>query len=266
MSKAGIYFPPGHTPPDPLAFFDGSLVSSFGINGAVVNGSYGGMAITGGGGGDAAPVVDLTTFSGIRTARARFAPDGGAHYWQEQRFNFGRDLTHVGIKYRMFYPSNYAHGPGASHNDKQLLIWGNDYAQANPLIGFDRYRSGAGPYSTGEVGWTSSATENDFDGAGTRWTSGVMIGLSDLNGWVEFWHEYKLSSNPSTADGIARVWKNGTTIINPLDLRWAHSTPANNILRQGYFWGTDNARFQEETFFWLDLDSIQVFTGNPGWN
>jgi len=210
--------------------------------------------------------------------RFRYGPDAnGADSSAEQRFAFGRSVSHLWLDFDVHIPSNFAHRTQATAiNNKFLSFWRDSYGAAGQtwMVGYE-YETSAGvtPDSNIRVvsnrwdfAFWSSATNGGYNvtGQGARFiaNSGAVL---VRGAWNNVRMELKAASNSTATDGIQRMWINGVLHSEITNAKFwnPNSAEPDTVLKNGYFWGWANSGFAEETL--VHIHGAKFYDTDPEW-
>jgi hypothetical protein len=216
--------------------------------------------------------TECVTFDSRTALRLRYVPGGGGTQQAEQRFNMGRDCANVWLEYDMFVPANFAHPNEAPSNNKFLMIWNTTYGSGSGTwqAGYEYLRatgtsSNLRPMSSKEFGtnasFVTSAGLNHPD------NNAPFIGSSNPlvpGTWNQLRLQFSRSSAGGESDGIIRLMVNGVMIAEMTNGPFRNlDNIGDTVLRNGYFMGTANALFTEQTDWYIT--DVSFYDTNPGW-
>lgn len=227
-----------------------------------------------GGGSAAVTVSDVNSFSGTHSLRFSYAatPTGGDAN-AEQRFDMGRYLSEVWIEYMIFIPSNFKHRNDSPSNNKFLMLWrdtysdvtggtwriGMEYVRRDDFSSNLRFMSSRWDVNSWTDGgaWPTPAPQNG--------TPFIGAGPLQLGAWNRVRFHVKAASSRVAEDGQVQLWINNTLQLSYNNGRFhnAYSSPADAVLRNGYFLGWANSGFTDQTDFFVD--DVKFYQTNPGW-
>jgi len=219
--------------------------------------------------GNRVSVSNERSFSGSFALRFRFGPDTlGQDSSAEQRFNMGRYLAEYWVDYMLFIPSNFVHRADSPSNNKFFMTWRDTYSDA------------AG--GTWRIGYEYSGTSSTLRPMSSRWdlnswtSSGLNhpqqgvpliggVGPLRVGQWNRVRLQFRAASSRTDSDGVMRMWINEQLFAELTTGRFHnfYATPADALLRNGYFLGWANSGFSAETIFFID--DVRFFDANPGW-
>jgi hypothetical protein len=208
--------------------------------------------------------------------RFRYGPDAnpGGDSSAEQRFNLGRDCSHLWVEYDLYVPSNFAHRWTTTYtaNNKFAMFWRTTYSDVTNgtwRIGFE-YTSGSGVTPDSTIRPISSRwdlnswTDYSVTGGGTFISP---TGPLDIDAWNQVRIELAAATDGASSDGIMRMWINGTLFASTTTGKfWNFDTgtdPADCFLRNGYLFGWSNSGFTDETDFFIH--GAKFYDTDPGW-
>ena len=84
-----------------------------------------------------------------------------------------------------------------------------------------------------------------------RTVANNFITSSDKGAWMEIIAQVKVPSAQGARDGVMKLWKNGTLLVNVTDLpSWGGS--GKNYIDQAYLLGWSNSGFTQATNLYID--------------
>lgn len=198
-------------------------------------------------------------------------------------FSLGRSCNEIAIEWRVHIPSNYTHrnnyNPGPpvapiSDNNKFIHLWATSYSNGYHQPNLELNTNGAtldnpsdGKSYTRPVMRYSSGSKagqlTDIPGGGT-----LLIGESAPmvpGTWNTVRFYAKKETVQGAADGIWKLWVNGTIIHNFTGLAMGASDPTKfaDDINYGYLLGAANSGFTNQTDFHTQW--IKFYDTNPGW-
>ncbi len=196
----------------------------------------------------------------------------------ELRMDYGRNLTHWGVKFDLHVPSNFVHANVAPSNNKLFQSWRlvySDVGGGTHQFGLEYQRAGTNQSNIRVMARrsnvnsvTSSNPEGDFNVTGQNSRFIDPLTACVIGEWNEVKWECKLASASGAADGIFRAWVNGVLLFEITDGKfWNYetgTTPADCFHRLFYLFGSANALYTEATTF--HLDDLELYEGDPGFN
>lgn len=216
--------------------------------------------------------TECVTFDTRTCLRLRYVPGGAGTQQAEQRFNMGRDCANVWIEYDLYVPANFTHENESPSNNKFFMIWNTTYGSGSGTwqAGYEYLRSGAAssnlrPMSSKEFGtnasFVTSAGLNHPD------NNAPFIGASNpltLGAWHTLRMQFSRSSTGGASDGILRLMVDGVMIAEMTNGPFRNlDNIGDTVLRNGYFMGTANALFLEQTDWYIT--DLSFYDTNPGW-
>jgi hypothetical protein len=191
----------------------------------------------------------------------------------EQRFAFGRGVSHLWLEYWLYVPSNYVHRDASgSDNNKFMALWRDTYSDVGGGTWriFWEMNRGTGDVSTCRFmssRWDlNSATDT---GLGFTANGSTVIGAGapcELGSWTQVRLEIAPASGYGESDGIIRIWFDGTLFgeqTNAKMWNFVDGTPTDCVLKNGYFLGWSNSGFLDETT--LQISEVKFYESDPGW-
>jgi Flp pilus assembly pilin Flp len=187
--------------------------------------------------------------------------------------SLGRECNEFWVEWRYFCPANYAHRNDiGTDNNKFIIAYKTPYSSGTHQVGCE-LELGTAPvisiirpmmrFTTNQNGATA--------GTYTRIEAGVttaIVGASNPivpGTWNTIrWYTRK-SSTLGTADGIWRMWVNGTLLREFTGLHMGASDPAKFAggLDAVYLFGVANSGYDNDTTFYTRY--IKFYDTNPGW-
>ena len=222
----------------------------------------------------------VVSFDGFNAIRFRYGPDAvGEDSSAEQRFNLGRDCSHLWLEYDLYVPSNFTHRNESPNNNKFAMFWRTTYSDVTGgtwRVGFE-YQTGSGTTPNSNIramssrwnlnSWTSSNSTGDYLPTGQNATLISDSGPLNKGAWNTVRIELAAASSQSSSDGIQRMWINGTLFVEITTGKfWNFDTatdPADCFLRNGYFLGYANSGFLDQTD--LYITGVKFYDTDPGW-
>jgi len=206
--------------------------------------------------------------------RFRFGPDAaGSNSNAEQRFNLGRYVSHLWLQYDVFIPSNFIHrDDGGTLNNKFIWLWRDVYSD-----------TAGGTWRISSEYNRNSDTESRIRAMTSRWDSNASssngysptgqatpfispTGPLVIGAWNQLRMEFKAASGWGAENGIHRIWVNGTLYLETTTGKFWNffeESPADCVLRNGYFFGASNSGFADETDFFIYAPKF--YDTDPGW-
>lgn len=215
----------------------------------------------------------VVTFDSRTALRFRYTPGGGGTQQAEQRFNMGQDLPEVWIEYDLHIPANFAHVNVSPNNNKFFMIWNTVYGSGSGTwqAGYEFQRSGAAsstirPMSSKEFGTNASFVTSS--GLGHPDQGKAFIGAGNPL-TPDAWHQIRLyfarSSAGGASDGVFQMWIDGTLFASMTNGPFRNlDNIGDTVLRNGYFMGTANALYTEQTDF--HMTDVSFYSTDPGWS
>lgn len=227
-------------------------------------------------GGRNAAISDEIVYTGSHALKFSFGPTepgGGSHWWTEQRFSLGQQMTEVWVEYMMYYPDGtegvgsaamcHRNNPDGPENNKFFRLWGGGhdaYGGNNSKVGMST-RLGSQPcygniffeYTTDGSSGTGSG---DINEPRPDWEN-------DLGRWIQVRMYYRHVSAPSADDAHFILWKDGVVQINAQNVNQDYESQ-HPYWDSGYILGYDNSGFDETTFIYVD--AIKFYDQDPGWS
>ena len=185
----------------------------------------------------------------------------------EQKFELGRPVTEVWVKYFIRFPRNYFHRADSPSNNKFFYFWSKDYQDEGDEVSWHLWASG----DTGN----SVLTYVTFDEYGHHPNlkdgipKPVFVDRSrDLERWIKVILHWKRQSGPDEADGVVQVWasdRDGSlrNLISATNLTHTWGRYSNyNFVDRGYVLGWANSGFEQDTD--ICIDDISFSEEPPG--
>ncbi|HSH45795.1 MAG TPA: hypothetical protein VK966_08060 [Longimicrobiales bacterium] len=220
-----------------------------------------------GGSHDGTYVSDSESFTGTRSLRCEYGPTNPNtgnpdHWWAEQRFNLGQNLTELWIEYYLRLPENYHHRnhPTQANNNKFFVLWADSYSTS------DNFQCAI---EVNRVSYTQSSARlmtRDVDGrlsTSDGFSASDLLNLTWGGEWKRVRIHLRMASGPTAEDGVFEGWMDD-------DLAWRsdpefiiHTIGANNYIRNGYLMGYDNSHYDEAVAFYID--NFKIWDEDPEW-
>lgn len=188
-----------------------------------------------------------------------FHDEANGDSFAEQRVRFPAKQQ-VWVSYDLFIPSNYYHRTQASNgqNNKFFAIFNNNYVPGFQ-VNFSMEPDGNGG-SRLDIRFYDFGRER---GNGAFEPSGgwprIIDRNADLGKWMKIVMQFKVPTSDSVNDGVMKIWKNGTQLLNINNLN-SHGTSGFNYMDQAYILGWSNSGFAQQTN--LIVDNV-VFSDEP---
>ncbi|HEX6694047.1 MAG TPA: Ig-like domain-containing protein, partial [Longimicrobiales bacterium] len=207
--------------------------------------------------------------TGSRSLMFEYAPvdpnnPSNTHYWAEQNFNLGRNVTELWMEYYMYFPTGFLMPSGTAQNNKFLSLWADSY-QSEPLAIYQLWTVGDRNIARIDVGRTEGNADGDADlirYPRTNNGGSFLSSAADRGRWIRVRFHVRLA-DLGQSNGVLQMWKDDQLMINIQNDPFFDEARANNYLRNGYLMGYDNARF--DTLVRIYLDDFRVFNQSPGW-
>jgi hypothetical protein len=190
----------------------------------------------------------------------------GEDSWAERRLAMP-ELQELWFGYRLFIPSNYAHRPPPSDNNKWWKVVGptdgGDY-RVSALLESYKGDGVDGSLTKARPMWGTNAALGGL--ASSSWGMANPQGLVsdvELGTWVRWQFHLKVADTAASANGIFQMWKNGTLFINESNLDNGPVTGADVGYNQGYLFGWSNSGYAEATTF--RFDEFELYNSDPRW-
>jgi hypothetical protein len=226
----------------------------------------------------AMPVGSGQAFSGQYALQFTFGPDAPQEdSFSEERFNLGRYLSEYWVDYMLFVPANFLHRieSGFPGNNKFFMTWRDTYSDTDGgtwRIGYEFNQ----PWPTSESASLLRPMSSRWDL--NSWTDHLLdhpdIGKAFIAGagpvqpgqWTRIRLQFRAASSRADADGIMRMWVNDALFAEMTTGKFHnfYDTPADAVLRKGYFLGWSNSGYAEETTFFID--DVKFYDRDPGWS
>ncbi len=184
-------------------------------------------------------------FSGTRSLKFTFEAGGlGDDAFAEQRVRLPQRGEYW-FKYRLYIPTNYTHRSDEPSNNKFLAVYRSPYTDPGFQVNFSMEPSGNGgsnldvrSYNNGSEGRSRALSSN-------------FISTADRGTWIEVIAQVKVPTSSTSADGVMKIWKNGTQMGNITNLAsWGGS--GENYISEAYLLGWANSGFSQETLMYID--------------
>lgn len=222
--------------------------------------------------------VSAVNFDGRDCIELRYLDGEPGSPNAELRMDYGRNLTHWGVRFQFHVPGNFVHPNVAPSNNKMMQSWRlvySDVAGGTHQFGLEYQRAGAQASNIRVMARrsnvnsvTSSNPEGDFNVTGQNARFIDLLLACIIGEWNDVYWECKLASASGASDGIFRGWVNGVKIFEITDGKfWNYetgSTPVDCFHRKFYLMGSANALFTEATTF--HIDDLELYEGDPGFN
>jgi hypothetical protein len=202
-------------------------------------------------------------------------------------FTLGRECDSLWLEWEVYVPSNYTHrnnytpaGPPVdplTDNNKFIHLWGNSYSSGyhqpnvelnNNGVTLDNPSDGKS-YVLAKMRY-SADQGSGFAGLNMEIDSGnpVLVGASSPmvpGTWNTVRYYTKKETTLGAADGVWKLWVNGSVVLNLTGLKMGASDPAKYATgcEYGYFLGAANSGFTEQTDFFTQW--VKFYDTNPGW-
>ena len=211
----------------------------------VVSGSSG-WGGTSAGSGDNVSVSNERAHSGSNSLRFSFGGNASTtdDAWAEQRADVTQTNEFWGRMY-VYIPSNYYHRSVSPNNNKFWAIYAKPYETPGFQVNLSTYAWTSGGSGLALHTINNGAEQTAIDAYPNFITS------SDFGTWMEIIVRVKVSTGPSSADGIIQVWKNGTRIANYTSLN-IYGNNGRNYINQIYLLGWSNSGFNQTTTMYVD--------------
>lgn len=219
-------------------------------------------------------VSNERAFTGTHSLRFSFGPDAiASDSHSEQRFNLGRYLSEYWVDYMLYVPTNFVHRNDPPANNKFFMTWRDTYsdlAGGTWRIGYE-YETSSGNTPNSTIRAMSSRWDfNSWESSGLNHPDNYKpfiggTGPVRVGQWNRIRLQFKAASSRTASDGIMRMWVNDALYAQKLDGKFHNffATPADAVLRNGYFLGWSNSGFTQETLIFID--AVKFYDVNPGW-
>ncbi len=206
-------------------------------------------------------IRDWTAKTGKYSLRFRYR---AGKAWTEQRFDLGKPLRELWIRYWLRVPTNFTYGTGSRRNDKFFAIWMDAYENkgygSTVWLGMEPYNNAGAT-----LGFGYSQVNKGMGGSYKEHTP--IITTADRGRWMQIILHLKVESSDGADDGIIQTYRrwagesNFTKLHEMLNvpLRVPDSGP-NGFVR-GYILGWANAPYAQDTE-WL-LDDFTISDSSP---
>jgi hypothetical protein len=226
------------------------------------------------GSGGTPAVVD---FDGQKALRHIFGPDApGQDTTAEQRMDFGRDMSHMCMEYRVHIPSNFAHRNESPNNDKWFMSWRETYSDVTNgtwRCGFEFMTNSSTTPNSFIRGMSSRWDYNSWESSGPNYSPTGQFtpfiggtGPVQINAWNTIRIEMKAATSSSGTDGIQRMWVNGGTPYFSITTGRFHNYPtgthpADAWLGWCYFLGAFNSGMLDLTH--IHITDVKLYDAKP---
>ncbi len=174
----------------------------------------------------------------------------GEDSFAEQRISMPQKSDYW-FKYKLYIPSNYYHRNDDYANNKFLAVYQAPYLKTNTgfQVNFSLQPNGSGG-SDVEVHHYNGGSEGPV-----QLVYRNFITDADKGKWMEVIAEVKVPTSATSKDGVMKLWKNGTQVVNITNLpSWGGS--GKNYIDQAYFLGWANSGFAQNTA--LNIDDVVI--------
>lgn len=214
--------------------------------------------------------VSVVSFDGYNALRFRYGPDavGAGGLNVEQRFALGRQLSELWLEYYLHIPSNLVlrSDPPNTDPNKFLSLWPNNYSTTGETyVVTEFWRNAADTTSYARM----LGLGDRFYADGTTIRSGDafqnqdFINTSRAGAWHRMRVHYKIASGAGQTDGVYEGWL-GDTLMWRSRSDWVFwSTGGVNFIANGYFMGSSNPGYTNQTDY--HIRSVKFYDTNPNW-
>jgi len=210
-------------------------------------GSQNGVSWSSGGSNSGIPVApsNIRAYSGTHSVRFVYRSGGpDVDATAEKRVNFG-SRSEVWLRFRLYIPLNYNHRNVNPNNNKFIAIYKTPYSPTQFLhMNFSLSRVNDDTSSV-KVHWYKDGREQPPISGGNVITAG------DKGNWIEIVANVKAASPAASPNGVARLWKNGTKVMDRSDIAYGKAGEVNTF-DQLYLLGWSNSGYDAQTEFFLD--------------
>ena len=192
-------------------------------------------------------VSDDIAHAGTRSLKFTFAGNASESddAWAEQRLDSLPASAEIWARMWIYIPTNYYHRNVAPNNNKFWAIYAKPYETPGFQVNLSTYAWTSGGSGLALHTINNGAEQTAIDAYPNFITS------SDFGTWMEIIVRVKVSTGPSSADGIIQVWKNGTRIANYTSLN-IYGNNGRNYINQIYLLGWSNSGFNQTTTMYVD--------------
>ena len=174
----------------------------------------------------------------------------GQDSFAEQRITMPRKADYW-FRYKLYVPTNYVHRLDDYANNKFLAVYQAPYLKVNP--GF-QVNFSLQPNSSG-----GSDVEVHHYNGGVEGPVQVVyrnfITDADKGKWMDLIAEVKVPTSSTSKDGVMKLWKNNTQVVNITNMpSWGGTN--GNYIDQAYFLGWSNSGFAQATA--LNIDDVTI--------
>lgn len=204
--------------------------------------------------GEVPKVSSDISHSGNRSLKFTFrGKPSGEDSWSEQRFDFGRNLSEVYIRYYIYFPDG-TEGLGAKYvhrddkggdNNKFFRIWDEDYSKFNVKAGFSTLPSGSSPYIFPEKGINAVGVGNY-----SMPHNNLQINNTRLGQWMEVRMHFK--TDDGSRNGIIELSFDGEPAVEVRNVKLYPEDASKNYFKHAYFFGWSNSGFLKTTHVYID--------------
>lgn len=207
-----------------------------------------------------ATVTDDNPLTSTHSLRFNFAGNAsGGDATAQRNFNLGALYDRVTLEFDLYIPDG-TEGFGAAHNhrndspsnNKLFRIWSNNGINGGNN-GYASLETMGASLTANGTGGSNLAVEwvlPIYSSVGTNATYSNFITVADHGTWINcrFYMQYPTAAGAN--DGIYRIWRNGTLIIDELLDNWREDEL--HGMQFGYLLGAANSGFDNDTTLFLD--------------
>ena len=214
--------------------------------------------------------VSVASFDGYDCLRFRFGPTtpgesgGGA----EQRFALGRQIQELWLEYYLHIPSNlvlWENLPNTAPN-KFLSLWPENYSTVGETyVVTEFWRDGTDTNSYARIlGLGDLYNPSTFTiRGGDAFQNTEFINTERAGSWHRIRVHYKIASGPGQTDGVYEGWL-GDELMWRSRSDWVFwYTGGLNYIAEGYFMGSTNPGYEDETDF--HIRNLKFYDTDPQW-
>ena len=184
--------------------------------------------------------------------------------WTEQRFDLGKPLRELWIRYWLRVPTNFTYGAGSRRNNKFFAIWMDGYESkgdgSTVWLGMEPYNN-----TGATLGFTYS--KGKYRGSEGYKQHTPFITTADRGRWMQIVLHLKVESSDGANDGIIQTYRRWageskfTKLHEMLNVPLRISGSGPDGFKKGYILGWANAPYQNDTE-WL-LDDFAISDSSP---
>ncbi|VAX12909.1 hypothetical protein MNBD_GAMMA24-2766 [hydrothermal vent metagenome] len=203
------------------------------------------------------------------THSLRFKYRTGKH-WVEQRFDLGKPLRELWIRYWLRVPINFTYGTGSRRNNKFFSIWMDNYEAkgdgSTVWLGMEPYKN-----TGATLGFTYS--DGKYTGSEGYKQHTPFITTADRGRWMQIILHLKVESKDGAKDGIVQTYRRWageskfTKLHETLNAPLRVPDSGHDGFNRGYILGWVNAPYAQNTEWLLDdftiSDTSLLATSTP---